>query len=211
LAEDTGLIVPLGDWVLKAACTQITAWAGSPVTAALTIAVNISATQIRQVDFVQSVLMILDQTAANPKLLKLELTESVLVDDLEAVIAKMTELKLHGLKLSLDDFGTGYSSLSYLRRLPLDELKIDRSFVENILDESHGGAIAKTILSLGSAMGLSVIAEGVETERQRSYLAQLGCHSYQGFLFSPPVPVAQFERLLPGVTPAAPLSGSRQI
>jgi diguanylate cyclase (GGDEF)-like protein len=197
LAEQTGLIVPIGDWVLEAACKQIAAWAGGPETASVTIAVNVSARQVRQADFVERVLMVLDRTAANPKTLKLELTESVLVDDVEEVVAKMTELKLHGLKFSLDDFGTGYSSLSYLRRLPLDELKIDRSFLENILDGGRGGAIAKTIISLGSALGMSVLAEGVETEEQRDCLARLGCHSYQGFLFSKPVPADQFEMLLP--------------
>ena len=198
LAEQTGLILPLGDWVLEAACKQIAAWAGEPETASVTIAVNVSARQVRQADFVEKVLMVLDRTAANPKILKLELTESVLVEDVEEVIAKMTELKLHGLKFSLDDFGTGYSSLSYLRRLPLDELKIDRSFLENFLDGGRGGAIAKTIISLGSALGMSVLAEGVETEEQRDCLARLGCHSYQGFLFSKPVAVEQFEMLLPG-------------
>jgi EAL domain-containing protein (putative c-di-GMP-specific phosphodiesterase class I) len=197
LAEQTGLIVPLGDWALEAACKQIAAWAGDPETASVTIAVNVSARQVSQADFVERVLLALDRTAANPKILKLELTESVLVDDVEGVIAKMTELKQHGLKLSLDDFGTGYSSLSYLGRLPLDELKIDRSFVLNILDGGRGSALAKTIISLGSAMGLSVLAEGVETEEQRDYLARLGCHSYQGYLFSAPLPAEQFEMLLP--------------
>jgi diguanylate cyclase (GGDEF)-like protein len=198
LAEETGLIVPLGDWILEAACKQIAAWSGSLVAASATIAVNISARQIRQADFVERVLTVLARTAANPKTLKLELTETVLVEDVDGVVAKMTELKLHGLKFSLDDFGTGYSSLSYLSRLPLDELKIDGSFIENILDDERGGAIAQTIISLGSAMGLSVIAEGVETEEQRDRLVRLGCDSYQGYLFSPPVPAEQFEMLLLG-------------
>jgi diguanylate cyclase (GGDEF)-like protein len=197
MAEQTGLIVPLGDWALEAACKQIAEWAGVPETASVTVAVNVSARQVSQADFVEKVLIVLDRTAANPKTLKLELTESVLVDDVEEVIAKMAELKLHGLKFSLDDFGTGYSSLSYLGRLPLDELKIDRSFVLNILDGGRGSALAKTIISLGSAMGLSVLAEGVETEEQRDYLARLGCHSYQGYLFSAPLPAEQFEKLLP--------------
>jgi EAL domain-containing protein (putative c-di-GMP-specific phosphodiesterase class I) len=118
------------------------------------------------------------------------------LDDVEDVIVKMMELKLHGLKFSLDDFGTGYSSLSYLKRLPLDQLKIDRSFVQDILEDDCGGAIAQTIISLGRAMGLSVIAEGVETESQRDYLARLGCHAYQGFLCSVPLPAEQFEMLL---------------
>ena len=199
LAEETGLIVPLGDWVIEAACRQLASWADSPEMASVTIAVNVSARQVRQADFVEKVRVILNRTAANPKALKLELTESVLVDDVEEVIAKMRKLKLYGLKFSLDDFGTGYSSLSYLGRLPLDELKIDRSFVENLLDDGRGGAIAQTIISLGSAMGLSVIAEGVETEEQRDFLAHLGCDSYQGFLFSAPLPAEQLEMLLSGV------------
>jgi len=196
LAEQTGLILPLGNWALEAACRQIAAWAQGQETAAITIAVNISAHQVRQTDFVERVLGTLQRTAANPKMLKLELTESILLDDVEDVIVKMMELKLHGLKFSLDDFGTGYSSLSYLKRLPLDQLKIDRSFVQDILEDDCGGAIAQTIISLGRAMGLSVIAEGVETESQRDYLARLGCHAYQGFLCSVPLPAEQFEMLL---------------
>jgi len=135
---------------------------------------------VRQPEFVQQVLSALSRTGANPKNLRLELTESMLVEDIEEVIAKMTELRSHGLRFSLDDFGTGYSSLAYLKRLSLDRLKIDRSFVRDILADSTSRAIAQTIISLGKAMGLSVIAEGVETEEQRSLLTALGCHSFQG-------------------------------
>jgi diguanylate cyclase (GGDEF)-like protein len=195
LAEETGLILPMGDWVLETACTQIAAWANRASAAHIVVAVNISARQFRQPDFVQRVMHTLDRTGANPRNLELELTESMLVENIEDVIAKMLELKAHGLRFSLDDFGTGYSSLAYLRRLPLDLLKIDRSFVRDILVDASSGAIAQTILSLSKAMGLPVIAEGVETEEQRDFLINLGCHSFQGYLFSRPLPIEDFERL----------------
>ena len=196
MAEETGLILPLGNWVLESACRQIAVWAEREETSNIAVSVNISAGQLRQTDFVESVLRTLHATGANPRNLKLELTESMLVDNVEDIILKMTELKSHGLRFSLDDFGTGYSSLSYLKRLPLDQLKIDRSFVRDILSDSHGGAIAQTIVSLSRTMGLSVIAEGVETEAQRKFLVDLGCQAYQGYLFSRPVPVKEFELLL---------------
>jgi len=205
LAEKTGLILPLGDWVLETACKQIAAWADRKDMAHISVAVNISARQLRSADFVEKVLTILDRTRANPHNLKLELTESMFVDNVEDVIAKMTELKSHGLRFSLDDFGTGYSSLAYLRRLPLDQLKIDQAFVRDILADAGSGAIAESIISLGRAMGLSVIAEGVETEEQRDFLAGLGCHAFQGYLFSRPVPVDEFQLLLPGLTKNAAL------
>jgi diguanylate cyclase (GGDEF)-like protein/PAS domain S-box-containing protein len=193
LAEESRLILPLGDWVLETACAQIASWAGQEHTAHLTVAVNISALQFRQPEFVEQVLSALDRTGANPKNLRLELTESMLAENIDEVIAKMTELKSHGLRFSLDDFGTGYSSLAYLKRLPLDSLKVDRAFVRDILIDETSGAIAQTILSLGRAMGLSVIAEGVETEEQRGFLAAIGCHSFQGYLFSRPLPLEQFQ------------------
>jgi EAL domain-containing protein (putative c-di-GMP-specific phosphodiesterase class I) len=196
LAEATGLILPLGKWALEAACEQIAVWSDRRETANLTVAVNISAREFRQPNFVEQVLSALYLTGANPQRLKLELTESMLVDNVEAVIATMTELRSHGLRFSLDDFGTGYSSLAYLRRLPLDQLKIDRSFVRDMLVDATSGAIAQTIISLGRAMGLPVIAEGVETEAQRDFLAGLGCHSFQGYLFSRPIPLQEFELLL---------------
>jgi EAL domain-containing protein (putative c-di-GMP-specific phosphodiesterase class I) len=196
LAEETGLILPLGNWVLEAACHQIAAWADREETARVAVSVNISAMQLRQPDFVENVLRTLAATGANAHRLKLELTESMLLDDVEDIIAKMTKLKAHGLRFSLDDFGTGYSSLSYLKRLPLDQLKIDRAFVQDLLVDASGRAIAQAIISLSQAMGLSVIAEGVETEEQREFLVNLGCHSYQGFLFSRPLPIDQFQLLL---------------
>jgi len=203
LAEQTGLILTLGDWVLETACQQIAKWALQKNTAHLTVAVNISARQLLSPDFVQKVLTTLERTGANPKSLKLELTESMFVDDLEDVVAKMTELKAHGLRFALDDFGMGYSSLAYLRRLPLDQLKIDQEFVREIQVDASSAAIAQSIISLSKAMGLSVIAEGVETEGQREFLARLGCHSFQGFLVSGPVPLEEFELLLPTLAKSA--------
>jgi len=203
LAEETGLILALGDWVLTASCKQIAAWADRKDAAHIAVSVNISARQLRNPDFVQNVLTTLDRTGANPQRLKLELTESMLVDNVEDVIAKMTELKSHGLRFSLDDFGTGYSCLAYLGRLPLDQLKIDPAFVRNILVDAGSGAIAQTIISLSRSMKLSVTAEGVETEGQRDFLARLGCHSFQGFLFSGPVRLEEFELLLPSSAKSA--------
>ncbi len=199
LAEETGLILPLGNWVLKTACAQIATWAKRSNTAPITVAVNISAYQFRQPNFVEQVLTALEISGANPQNLKLELTESILVNNIEDVIAKMTDLKRHGLRFSVDDFGTGYSSLTYLKRLPLDQLKIDRSFIRDILMDVGSGAIAQSIISLSKAMGFSVIAEGVETEEQRQFLARLGCHSFQGFLFSRPLPMEEFQMLLPAL------------
>jgi diguanylate cyclase (GGDEF)-like protein len=203
MAEETGLILPLGDWVLEAACRQLAAWASRAETAYLTVSANVSARQFRQPDFVQRVRAALERNGADPTHLKLELTESMLVDNIEEVIATMKELKPLGLQFSLDDFGTGYSSLSYLKRLPLDQLKIDRIFVRDILTDTSSGAIAQAIIALGRAMGLSVMAEGVETYAQKEFLAELGCHGFQGYLISRPVPVEEFELLLPHLTEMA--------
>lgn len=197
LAEETGLILPLGDWVLETACRQIAAWAKQERTRHLTVAVNISAGQLRAPDFASRVMETLERTGANPVNLKLELTESMLVDDIESVIAKMTQIKANGIGLSLDDFGTGYSSLSYLKRLPLDQLKIDRSFVRDIVEDLSSRAIAQSVISLGQVMNRSVIAEGVETEEQLECLTALGCHAFQGFLFGSPLPLEEFELLIP--------------
>ncbi|MCX7172957.1 MAG: EAL domain-containing protein [Proteobacteria bacterium] len=186
LAEETGLILPLGYWVLETACDQLVAWASQEETAGLMLAVNVSAKQFRHRDFVGQVMAVLDCTGANPLKLKLELTESLLLENVEDVIAKMTALKAIGVSFSLDDFGTGYSSLSYLKRLPLDQLKIDQSFVRDVLTDSNDASIAKTIVALAQGLGLAVIAEGVETTAQRDFLASHGCHSYQGYLFGRP-------------------------
>ncbi len=193
LAEETGLILPLGKWVLDAACAQIAAWAGNRHTARLAVSINISARQFHQPEFVEQVLEALESTRANPANLRLELTESILVENVQDVIDKMKELKSHGLRFSLDDFGTGYSSLAYLNKLPLDQVKIDRSFVRDILTEESSAAIAQTIISLSRAMGLPVIAEGVETEEQREFLTRMGCHAFQGFLFGHPLPIEEFQ------------------
>ncbi|PKU22484.1 EAL domain-containing protein [Telmatospirillum siberiense] len=196
LAEETGLILPLGQWVLETACRQIATWDTRKDTAHIVLAVNVSALQFRQPNFIEQTLSTLEKTGANPQKLKLELTESLLVDNIEDVIAKMTALRSRGVRFSLDDFGTGYSSLSYLKRLPLDQLKIDRSFVKDVLTDANDAAIAKTIVALGQTMGLSVIAEGVETEAQRGFLSGLGCHAYQGFLFGRPLPLEEFQMSL---------------
>jgi EAL domain-containing protein (putative c-di-GMP-specific phosphodiesterase class I) len=193
LAEETGLILPIGQWVLETACGQLAAWATDPAMAHFTMAVNVSARQFQQADFVDSVLATLARTGATPKLLKLELTESMLVDDVETIIAKMGLLKVHGVGFSLDDFGTGYSSLAYLKRLPLDQLKIDQGFVRNIVTDPNDAAIAKMVVVLAESLGLAVIAEGVELQAQADFLAHLGCHAYQGYWFSRPLPLAAFE------------------
>lgn len=200
LAEETRLIVPLGNWILETACAQIAAWAKDEGTAHLKIAVNISAVQLHRPDFVDEVLRALASTGADPHRLCLELTESMLVTNVEDAILKMAALKSHGVGFSLDDFGTGYSSLAYLRRLPVDQLKIDRSFVHEMLVDASSSVIARTIISLSKAMNLPVIAEGVETVEQMIFLESLGCHCFQGFLYSAPLPIYEFERMLPEFT-----------
>ncbi|NYH14726.1 EAL domain-containing protein (putative c-di-GMP-specific phosphodiesterase class I) [Paraburkholderia bryophila] len=196
VAEETGLILALGSWVLEAACEQLAAWATQADRAHLTIAVNVSAQQFREPDFVDKVVTIIGRTGARPNRLKLELTESVLVDNVQDIIQKMAALKARGVVFSLDDFGIGYSSLSYLKRLPLDQLKIDRSFVRDVLVDPNDAVIARTIVALAHSLGLGVIAEGVETEAQRDFLAAAGCHAYQGYYFCRPLPVEGFEALL---------------
>jgi PAS domain S-box-containing protein len=196
LAEETGLILALDRWVLQAACTQLAAWARSRATAHLTLAVNMSACQFRHPDFVGYVLAVLERTGANPRRLKLEVTEGSLIDDVEETIATMITLKTHGLGFSLDDFGTGYSSLAYLKRLPLDQLKIDQSFVRDVLTDPNAATIAHAVVTLGQSLGLAVIAEGVETEAQRDFLARHNCDAFQGYLFSPPLPVDQFHAFI---------------
>ena len=200
-AEASGLILPLGEWVLETACAQLAGWSADPVMARLGVAVNISARQFRQPAFVDQVLEIIDRTGADPNKLKLELTESLLLDDVEDIIAKMITLHAEGIRFSLDDFGTGYSSLAYLKRLPLDQLKIDQSFVRDVLTDPNDAAIARTVVALAQSMGLEVIAEGVENEAQREFLAASGCYAYQGYLFGRPMPAEEL---------AASASGSAQ-
>jgi diguanylate cyclase (GGDEF)-like protein/PAS domain S-box-containing protein len=193
LAEETGLIVILGYWVLNTAATQLALWATQEEFEDLSIAVNVSPSQFHHKNFVEQVLDVLELTGANPKRLKLELTEGFSIANIEDVIAKMARLKAIGVGFSLDDFGTGYSSLSYLKRLPLDQLKIDQSFVRDILIDPNDAAISKMVIVLAESLGLAVIAEGVETKEQQAFLAAQGCHAYQGYLFSKPIPVVEFE------------------
>ncbi|SDE01761.1 PAS domain S-box-containing protein/diguanylate cyclase (GGDEF) domain-containing protein [Massilia sp. PDC64] len=192
LAEETGLILQLGAWVLEAACRQLVSWDNRPETAHLTMAVNVSARQFRQPAFVDHVLQVIERTGADPRRIKLELTESLLVANIENTIDTMHALKEKGIGFALDDFGTGYSSLAYLKRLPLDQLKIDQSFVRDVLTDPNDAAIARTILGLGHTLGLDVIAEGVETADQRDFLAMHGCRAFQGYLFGRPVTAEQF-------------------
>ena len=196
LAEATGLILLLGDWVLRKVCQKLASWRLHPLLSQLTLAVNVSVRQFHEADFVDSVLEILAVTGANPARLKLEMTESLLAENIDEITVKMGLLRKQGITFSLDDFGTGYSSLSYLQRLPLDELKIDRSFVRDVLNSPNDAAIARIVIALADNLGLAVIAEGVETQAQREFLASSGCYKYQGFLFGEPVPMAQFEAAL---------------
>lgn len=190
VAEASGLIVPLGAWILRTACLQLVEWAQDPQTARWTLAVNVSARQFRHPHFVDEVLVLLEETGANPQRLKLELTETLLLDDVEDTIKRMTILRAAGLGFSLDDFGTGYSSLSYLKRLPLDQLKIDQSFVRDLLTDANDASIARTIVTLAESLDLDVVAEGVETPEQRDMLSSLGCHLWQGYLFGRPGPAS---------------------
>ncbi|WP_436126511.1 EAL domain-containing protein [Acidovorax sp. LjRoot117] len=190
VAEASGMIVPLGAWILRTACVQLVQWAQSPVTAHWSLAVNVSARQFRHPDFVDDVLTMLEETGADPQRLKLELTETLLLDDVEDTILRMTTLRALGIRFSLDDFGTGYSSLAYLKRLPLDQLKIDQGFVRDLLTDANDASIARAIVTLAQTMELGVIAEGVETAEQRDMLASLGCHVWQGYLFGRPGPAS---------------------
>ena len=197
LAEETGLILPIGQWVLETACAQLVKWSAQPETAHLTVAVNVSAYQFQQDNFANNVLEILQRTGANPERLKLELTESVLVSNIDSIVAKMRILKNVGVGFSLDDFGTGYSSLSYLSRMPLDQLKIDRSFVKNIESNDDAVAICAATISLAHSLKLKVVAEGVETAAHRYILSTVHrCDFLQGYLIGKPAPIEEFEKSL---------------
>jgi len=196
LAEETGLVLSLGRWVLHTACKTLAVWQADPDRAHLTMAVNVSSRQFRHAGFVDDVARVLAITGAPSGQLKLELTESLLVEDMETTIATMTALRSYGVGFSLDDFGTGYSSLAYLKRMPLDQLKIDQSFVRDLLTDPNDAAIVDTIIGLSRSLGLEVIAEGVETGQQRDRLARAGCRFYQGYLFSRPLPLDQLEAYL---------------
>jgi len=196
LAEETGLILPIGNWVLNTACAQIKAWHKNAHTRDLTLSINVSAKQFRQPDFVAQVRAAIERHSIDPMQLKIELTESLLLENVEDTIASMTALGEIGVQFSLDDFGTGYSSLQYLKRLPLFQLKIDQSFVRDIVTDSHDRSIVRTIIAMAQSLYLNVIAEGVETEQQRELLLSNGCKRYQGYMFGKPVPINEFNAAL---------------
>lgn len=202
-AERSGLIVPIGHWVLEQTCARLRAWHGDPACGTLRLAVNISQTQFRQPAFVDQVLAVIEASGIDAQRLELELTETLIVLDLDDLTRKMRQLVGHGVRFSLDDFGTGFSSLSHLKRLPLDKLKVDRSFICDLPGDASSAAIVRTLIGLARRMRLMVVAEGVETEAQHRFLEEHGCPQFQGYLFSRPLPLAQFvafvrERNAPG-------------
>ena len=196
LAEETGVILSIGQWVLETACAQIKAWQQDTQTQKLTLAVNISPKQFRQADFVLQIQALLQRYAIEPMRLKLEMTESALLEDIEESIMTMNALNNIGVQFSLDDFGTGYSSLQYLKRLPLHQLKIDQSFVRDLAHDSNDRAIVGAIIAMADSLGMNVIAEGVETTEQLQLLFKKGCTHYQGYLFGRPMPIEQFDALV---------------
>lgn len=197
LAEETGLILPIGQWVLDTACAHLQRWAASPVMRGLDLAVNVSARQFRQPDFVAQVRAALERYAVDPQRLKLEVTESLLLDNVDDVVSKMEQLIAMGVRFSLDDFGTGYASLAYLKRYPFEQLKVDRSFIRDLGCDDDDAAIVGAILAMGNALRLNVVAEGVEEGTQLSFLVEHGCRYFQGYLFGRPMSFGEFERLVP--------------
>jgi diguanylate cyclase (GGDEF)-like protein/PAS domain S-box-containing protein len=195
IAEESALILDIGDWVLESACAQLAKWNADDKLRHLTLAVNVSAQQFRQSDFVETVAAVLARHSFQASRLKLELTESVIVDDVDDVISKMHRLRAMGVSLSMDDFGTGYSSLAYLKRLPLDQIKIDQSFTRDITTDPTDAIMVKTIIDLAKNFKLDVIAEGVETQEQLDFLQRHGCMAYQGYSFAKPMPIDRFEAL----------------
>jgi diguanylate cyclase (GGDEF)-like protein/PAS domain S-box-containing protein len=196
LAEDTGLILLMGHWVLESACALLKSWERDVRMESLQLAVNVSSRQFRQSDFVAQVERALMDSSVNPAHLKLELTESLVLEDVDDTIGKMQAIRRHGVKFSMDDFGTGHSSLAYLAQLPLDQLKIDRSFVRNLPGKKNDETIARAIITMGAGMDMEVIAEGVETHAQCAFLQLHGCHAFQGFLFSRPLPLEDFVKFV---------------
>jgi len=198
LAEDTGLILPIGEWVLQTACRQIKTWNDEGIDCTQqSLAINVSPLQFRQKGFVHQVQSALEQNGIEPACIVLEVTENIVIANVENAIQKMHDLRDIGVGLAIDDFGTGYSSLNYLRRLPLDKLKIDQSFIRNIVSSKKDAAIVETIISLAHHLGLDVIAEGIETEEELTLLKAMGCNTYQGYLFHRPQPLENFRKLLP--------------
>ena len=195
LAEESGLIVPIGLWVMDTACAQLKKWEEHVHTRDMTLAVNVSAKQFQQADFVDSISNLVHKHQIDPTRLKIELTESTILDNVDDTTEKMHQLKKLGIFFSMDDFGTGYSSLAYLQRLPLNQLKIDQSFVRDISDDENDATIVRAIISLGINLGLNVIAEGVETAEQRRFLIAHDCFVFQGYLFSKPVPIEGLQAL----------------
>jgi EAL domain-containing protein (putative c-di-GMP-specific phosphodiesterase class I) len=196
IAEESSLILDIGNWVLETACRQLSRWAKDEQYCDLSLAVNVSAQQFKQDAFVSVIEALLNTHEISPSRLKLELTESVVLNNVSEVVTKMHALKAIGIQISLDDFGTGYSSLSYLKKLPLDQIKIDQSFVRDISTDPNDEVMVKTIINLARDFRLNVIAEGVETDSQLLFLKQQGCRAYQGYLFGKPVPIEQFEDII---------------
>jgi diguanylate cyclase (GGDEF)-like protein/PAS domain S-box-containing protein len=207
LAEDTGLIVPLGLWVLQTACAQLKAWQANPQTRGLQMSINVSARQFRQADFVEQIFDTLKQTGADASKLKLELTESVVLENVEEVVTRMEQIKAFGVTFSIDDFGTGFSSLSYLKQLPLSEVKIDKSFVRDITTDPSDAAIVRAIIAMSQSLGIDVIAEGVETQAQLQFLKENGCNSFQGYLFSQPIPIEHWKSEFNALADVADVTG----
>jgi diguanylate cyclase (GGDEF)-like protein len=205
IAEETGAIIAIGHFVLMTACKQLKIWESNPKTKDLLLAINVSLYQFKQTDFVDEVKTVLSETNANPNLLKIELTESMVIDNVDEIINKMQQLRAIGVRFSMDDFGTGYSSLASIKHLPITQLKIDKSFVDDIAKNSNDAAIAKTIIAMGNILGLNVIAEGVENEDQFKILKDFDCPNFQGYLFGKPMPIDEFELL---IQDAMPLTGT---
>jgi EAL domain-containing protein (putative c-di-GMP-specific phosphodiesterase class I) len=202
VAEDSGFIVAVGDWVLTQAVRQAALWHQRGQS--LPVAVNVSALQFKQSSFVDRVASVLAVSGLPPQLLELELTESILLHDADETLQRLHALAALGLRLALDDFGTGYSSLAYLKRLPIGKLKIDRSFIQGLPGDDSDSGIVRAILQMARALGMKVIAEGVETEAQRQFLLDAGCHEFQGWLFAPALDSLSFEQRLGGVAAGAP-------
>jgi diguanylate cyclase (GGDEF)-like protein/PAS domain S-box-containing protein len=195
LAEEIGMILPIGDWVIEQACAQLKKWEMDPLMRKLRLSVNVSPRQLSQPYFVEQVKEAIEKTGIRASQLKLELTESFILHDVEEAIEKMQELRRIGIRFALDDFGTGYSSLAYLTRLPLEQLKIDQSFVRDIPQDKNSSVMVRTIINIANNLGLEVVAEGVETDEQLAFLRQYGCNKFQGYLFGKPIPVSEFEQL----------------